>query len=77
MAIFNINARQLDNKAIYVQYQQDGKAKDAAFPSWPDFVLWLQKQISSNSKQDNDKDDSSGLGDMDLDPRPSCVKVVF
>lgn len=41
----NINARQLTNGAVFVQYQQDGKAKDAAFMTWADFVDWLRTQI--------------------------------
>ena len=45
MSLANVNARQLSNGAILVQYQQDGKAKDAAFMSWADFASWLHSQI--------------------------------
>lgn len=45
MNLANINARQLTNGAVFVQYQQDGKAKDAAFMTWADFVDWLRTQI--------------------------------
>jgi hypothetical protein len=38
MSVANINARQLGNGAIFVQYQQDGRAKDAAFQSWAEFM---------------------------------------
>lgn len=39
--ITNLNARVLGNGAVYVQYQQDGKAKDAGFTDWNSFVGWL------------------------------------
>jgi len=43
--IVNINARILTNNAVFVQYSENGKAKDAAFLSWADFITWFTKQI--------------------------------
>lgn len=43
--IVNLNVRVLSNKAIFVQYQADGKALDAAFPSWQEFLEWLAPQV--------------------------------
>lgn len=43
--LVNLNVRKLGNNAILVQYQEDGKAKDAAFLSWIDFIAWLQIKI--------------------------------
>lgn len=39
--IVNLNVRTLTDKTIFVQYQEGGKAKDASFPTWKDFILWL------------------------------------
>jgi len=39
--IVNLNVRRLGNGHILVQYQEDGKAKDAGFSSWHDFIFWL------------------------------------
>lgn len=43
--IFNLNVRVLGNGAIFVQYQEDGKAKDAAFLAWGEFIAWLTKRV--------------------------------
>lgn len=43
--IVNLNVRVLTNKAIFVQYLEDGKAKDAAFTDWLLFVEWLAKTV--------------------------------
>ena len=39
--VVNLNIRVLGNGFIFVQYQEAGKAQDAAFPSWKEFVTWL------------------------------------
>lgn len=39
--IVNLNVRVLTNGAIFTQYQENGKAKDAAFSSWQEFLDWL------------------------------------
>ena len=38
----NMNVRVLGNGAIFVGYQEDGKAKDAAFVGWNQFIEWLE-----------------------------------
>lgn len=43
--IVNLNTRVLTNKAILVQYQEDGKSKDAAFLTWEDFIEWLRQTV--------------------------------
>jgi hypothetical protein len=45
MPIVNINARVTGNAAVYVQYQEDGKAKDAAFVSWLEFINWMEDKF--------------------------------
>lgn len=42
----NLNVRVLGNGYIFVQYQEEGKAKDAAFISWEDFINWLQSKVN-------------------------------
>ena len=49
--IANINARKLTNEAIFVQYTEDGKAKDAAFMSWQDFINWLAAKIEEEHQK--------------------------
>lgn len=41
-----MTVRQLGNGAILVQYWQDGKALDAAFPDWGLFVAWLIDKLN-------------------------------
>jgi len=41
----NLNIRVLGNDAIFVQYQEDGKAKDAAFMNWAECIEWLQSKV--------------------------------
>jgi hypothetical protein len=41
----NFNVRVLTNGAIFCQYHEGGKAKDAAFTDWPAFVAWLTEQV--------------------------------
>lgn len=41
----NINARVLTNGAVFIRYQEDGKAKDAAFMNWQEFISWLTTTI--------------------------------
>lgn len=45
--ITNLNVRVLGNDAIMVQYQQGGKAKDAGFSNWFDFLKWLQQELDT------------------------------
>jgi len=42
--IVNINARVLTNGAIFVQYQEGSKAKDAAFLTWEEYVTWVKQK---------------------------------
>ncbi len=41
----NLNVRVLDNGAVFVQYQEDGRAKDAAFIDWSVFLEWLAVKV--------------------------------
>ena len=41
----NLNVRVLGNGAVFVQYQRDGKAMDAAFVDWIAFLEWLEKEV--------------------------------
>jgi hypothetical protein len=41
----NINVRVLSNGFIFVNYQQEGKAYNAAFLSWKEFIEWLGDNI--------------------------------
>jgi len=43
--IVNVNARITGNNSVYVQYQEDGKSKDAGFSSWETFIEWLAERI--------------------------------
>ncbi len=43
--IVNVNARVLGNGHVFVQYQQDGKSKDAGFSCWDDFIDWLYNEV--------------------------------
>jgi len=43
--ITNMNVRALGNGHILVQYQEDGKAKDAGFNSWEDFIEWQKAML--------------------------------
>lgn len=45
--LVNLNVRKLGNDAVLVQYQEDGKAKDAAFPSWDELVAWLKGKVEA------------------------------
>lgn len=49
--VANLNVRVLTNKAIFVQYQEDGKAKDAAFLTWADFIEWLAGLVGHDTTQ--------------------------
>jgi hypothetical protein len=46
MIIFNLNARVLTDKSIFVQYQEEGKAKDASFRTWMEFADWLKTKVA-------------------------------
>lgn len=41
----NLSVRKLGNGAILVQYQEGGKAKDAAFGDWDEFIQWLAGKV--------------------------------
>jgi hypothetical protein len=43
--ITNLNVRVLGNGAIFVSYQEDGKAKDAGFVDWHEFIHWLTDKV--------------------------------
>ena len=45
--IVNLNVRVLTNNAVFVQYQEDGKAKDAAFLTWAEFIAWLTAKVAA------------------------------
>lgn len=47
MNIVNLNVRVLGNGAVFVQYGEDGKAKDAAFIDWPTFLKWLEEKVNA------------------------------
>ena len=44
----NLNIRVLSNGAIFVQYQENGKAFDAGFRNWEEFLEWLPLKIYHN-----------------------------
>lgn len=46
--ITNVNIRILGNKHVFVQYQRDGKAYDAGFKDWQEFIEWLKEQTNLN-----------------------------
>lgn len=50
MNVNNINARLCDNGAVFVQYDDLGKAKNAAFMSWADFITWLTVRSQEDVK---------------------------
>lgn len=43
--IVNLGLRVLGNGAVFVQYAQDGKAKDAGLVGWKEFLSWLTKHV--------------------------------
>lgn len=47
--ITNLNVRKLGNSAVLVQYQEDGKSKDAGFMCWVDFITWLTSALEIQS----------------------------
>lgn len=44
----NYNIRVLGNGAVFVQYLENGKACDAAFMNWGDFITWLSGKVLPN-----------------------------
>lgn len=40
--LVNMNVRVLGNGAVFVGYNEEGKAKDAAFVGWDEFIKWLE-----------------------------------
>lgn len=49
MNIANINARQLENGAIHIRYDEKGKQHEIALPSWGDFITWMQTMIAEST----------------------------
>lgn len=47
--VVNLNVRVLGNGHIFVQYQEDGKARDAGFPHWFAFLDWLRIKVSGEA----------------------------
>lgn len=44
--ITNLNVRVCnENNAIFLQFQEDGRAKEAAFPDWTSFLNWLAEKV--------------------------------
>jgi hypothetical protein len=43
--IVNLNLRTLTDKTLFIQYQEEGKAKDASFTSWSAFIEWLSYHV--------------------------------
>jgi hypothetical protein len=41
----DMSVRVLGNGAVFVQYHEGGKSKDAAFMSWPEFIQWLTERV--------------------------------
>lgn len=41
--IVNLNIRKTTDGGLFVQYQEDGRAKDAVFITWRDFIFWLER----------------------------------
>lgn len=52
MTLYNVNARKLGNDAIFVSYQVDGKALDAAFQNWEAYVEWLKAAIDKEREEE-------------------------
>lgn len=50
--IFNLNARRLTDGTIFVQYQEDGRAKDGSHATWEAFVAWLRTKVHGNPCDD-------------------------
>ena len=48
----NFNVRLCDNDAVFVQYQHNGGAKEAAFVGWPEFIAWLQEQVLDDKQKE-------------------------
>lgn len=46
--ITNVNARKTSDGGIFVQYQTDGKSKDAVFLNWSSFISWFYANIGDN-----------------------------
>ena len=42
----NLNVRVLGNGAILCQYQEGGKAMDAGFMNWGEFIQWLKEKTN-------------------------------
>ena len=45
--ITNLNARVCTDGTIFVQYQEEGRAKDGSFPTWWNFIQWLELKLCS------------------------------
>jgi hypothetical protein len=46
----DMSVRVLGNGAVFVQYHEGGKSKDAAFMSWPEFIEWLTERVAPSDK---------------------------
>ena len=44
-AIGSIEVRVLGNDHLYVSYSEGGRAKNAGFSSWQDFIEWLTQTV--------------------------------
>ena len=47
--IANINARIWTNNSVYVQYQENGKAKDITLANWLAFVEWVTMKVQNEN----------------------------
>jgi UDP-N-acetylmuramyl tripeptide synthase len=45
MNVSNVNVRITNNNAVYVDYSKNGKALNAAFMTWADFIKWLSAEV--------------------------------
>jgi len=49
--ITNINARRTTDGGVFVQYQEDGKAKDGVHSSWGMFIVWLTEHFKVQNEK--------------------------
>ena len=49
MGNFSFNVRVLGNGAIFVQYSEEGQAKDAGFQGWVEFIAWLTTKVGGKN----------------------------
>jgi hypothetical protein len=58
----NVNARLCTDGSVYVQYQEDGKARDAALPDWQAFTTWMERKVHVRTGTEK-SNNSAGHGD--------------